>query len=233
MTNRLPACVSIPLSKLCEAAAAFVENYIQNEQRTQAIGNELQELSDEYKKMETETTWKNWTGEALKGLGYLVALSTAVGVGHSVSNGGGEKVLAAGGLVLLSLSAAAVKTGDSTAWNANVKKSLTEQDMMKSLKALTEEFMTIIGAQKTILDDIVTFSDKLEKNSSFVRTAAGAQAKKTLSDIEKFQGLRNEINELTEDVKAADLIAESALQCEKTLTELLKMRNELKDFEQN
>lgn len=233
MTNRLPACVSIPLSKLCEAARAFLKNCNQFEERTQAIGHELQELSDEYKKMETETRWKNRTGEALKGLGYLVALSTAVGVGHSVSHGGGEKALAAGGLVLLSLSAAAVKTGDSTAWNANVKKSLTEQDMMKSLKALVEEFMTIIGAQKTILDDIVTFSDELNENSSFVRTASGAQAKTTLSDIEKFQGLRNEINELTEDVKAAHLIAESALQCEKTLAELLKMRNELKDFEQN
>lgn len=104
---------------------------------------------------------------------------------------------------------------------------------MKSLKALVEEFMTIIGAQKTILDDIITFSDELNEKSSIVSTKAGAQAKETLSDIKQFQGLRNEINKLTEDVKAAHLIAESARQCEKTLTELLKMRNELKEFEQN
>lgn len=231
MTNRLPACVSIPLSKLCEAAEAFIENCNQFEERAQAIGHELQELSDEYKKMETETTWKDRTGEALKGLGYVAALTTAAGVGFLVSRGEGEKALAVGGL--LSLSVAAVKTGDSTVLNANVKKSLTEQDMMKSLKALVEEFMTIIGAQKTILDDIITFSDELNENSSFVRTEAGAQAKETLSDIEKFQGLQNEMNELTVDAKAAHLIAESARQCEKTLAELLKMRNELKDFEQN
>lgn len=234
MANRLPACVSIPLSKLCEAARAFIENCNQFEERAQAIGHELQELSDEYKKMETETTCKNRTGDALKGLGYVAALVTAFGVGFSVSRVGDEKALAAGGLVLLSLSAAAaVKTGDSTVLNANVKKALTQQDMMKSLKALVEEFMTIIGAQRTILDDIITFSDELNENSSFVRTEAGAQAKKTLSDIKKFQGLQNKMNELTEDVKAAHLIAESARQCEKTLTELLKMRNELKDFEQN
>lgn len=234
MANRLPACVSIPLSKLCEAARAFIENCNQFEERAQAIGHELQELSDEYKKMETETTCKNRTGGALKGLGYVAALVTAFGVGFSVSRVGDEKALAAGGLVLLSLSAAAaVKTGDSTVLNANVKKALTQQDMMKSLKALVEEFMTIIGAQRTILDDIITFSDELNENSSFVRTEAGAQAKKTLSDIKKFQGLQNKMNELTEDVKAAHLIAESARQCEKTLTELLKMRNELKDFEQN
>lgn len=234
MTNRLPACVSIPLSKLCEAARAFIENCNQFEERAQAIGHELQELSDEYKKMETETTCKNRIGDALKGLGYVAALATAFGVGHTVLRGEDEKALAAGGLVLLSLSAAAaVKTGDSTVLNANVKKALTQQDMMKSLKALVEEFMTIIGAQRTILDDIITFSDELNENSSFVRTEAGAQAKKTLSDIKKFQGLQNEMNELTEDVKAAHLIAESARQCEKTLTELLKMRNELKDFEQN
>lgn len=236
MANRLPACVSIPLSKLCEAARAFIENCNQFEERAQAIGHELQELSDEYKKMETETTCKNRTGGALKGLGYVAALATAFGVGHTVSRVGDEKALAAGGLVLLSLSAAAaaaVETGDSTVLNANVKKALTQQDMMKSLKALVEEFMTIIGAQRTILDDIITFSDELNENSSFVRTEAGAQAKKTLSDIKKFQGLQNEMNELTEDVKAAHLIAESARQCEKTLTELLKMRNELKDFEQN
>lgn len=104
---------------------------------------------------------------------------------------------------------------------------------MKSLKALVEEFMTIIGAQKTILDDIITFSDELNENSSFVRTEVGAQAKETLSDIEKFQGLQNEMNELTVDVKAAHLIAESARQCEKTLAELLKMRSKFKDFEQN
>lgn len=234
MANRLPACVSIPLSKLREAARAFIENCNQFEERAQAIGHELQELSDEYKKMETETTCKNRTGGALKGLGYVAALVTAFGVGFSVSRVGDEKALAAGGLVLLSLSAAAaVKTGDSTVLNANVKKALTQQDMMKSLKALVEEFMTIIGAQRTILDDIITFSDELNENSSFVRTEAGAQAKKTLSDIKKFQGLQNKMNELTEDVKAAHLIAESARQCEKTLTELLKMRNELKDFEQN
>lgn len=233
MANRLPACVSIPLSKLCEAARAFIENCNQFEERAQAIGHELQELSDEYKKMETETTCKNRTGDALKGLGYVAALATAFGVGHTVLRGEDEKALA-GGLVLLSLSAAAaVKTGDSTVLNANVKKALTQQDMMKSLKALVEEFMTIIGAQRTILDDIITFSDELNENSSFVRTEAGAQAKKTLSDIKKFQGLQNKMNELTEDVKAAHLIAESARQCEKTLTELLKMRNELKDFEQN
>lgn len=234
MANRLPACVSIPLSKLCEAARAFIENCNQFEERAQAIGHELQELSDEYKKMETETTCKNRIGDALKGLGYVAALATAFGVGFSVSRVGDEKALAAGGLVLLSLSAAAaVKTGDSTVLNANVKKALTQQDTMKSLKALVEEFMTIIGAQRTILDDIITFSDELNENSSFVRTEAGAQAKKTLSDIKKFQGLQNKMNELTEDVKAAHLIAESARQCEKTLTELLKMRNELKDFEQN
>lgn len=234
MANRLPACVSIPLSKLCEAARAFIENCNQFEERAQAIGHELQELSDEYKKMETETTCKNRTGGALKGLGYVAALATAFGVGHTVLRGEDEKALAAGGLVLLSLAAAAaVKTGDSTVLNANVKKALTQQDMMKSLKALVEEFMTIIGAQRTILDDIITFSDELNENSSFVRTEAGAQAKKTLSDIKKFQGLQNKMNELTEDVKAAHLIAESARQCEKTLTELLKMRNELKEFEQN
>lgn len=234
MANRLPACVSIPLSKLCEAARAFIENCNQFEERAQAIGHELQELSDEYKKMETETTCKNRIGDALKGLGYVAALATAFGVGHTVLRVGDEKALAAGGLVLLSLSAAAaVKTGDSTVLNANVKKALTQQDMMKSLKALVEEFMTIIGAQRTILDDIITFSDELNENSSIVRTEAGAQAKKTLSDIKKFQGLQNKMNELTEDVKAAHLIAESARQCEKTLTELLKMRNELKDFEQN
>lgn len=234
MANRLPACVSIPLSKLCEAARAFIENCNQFEERAQAIGHELQELSDEYKKMETETTCKNRIGDALKGLGYVAALATAFGVGHTVLRGEDEKALAAGGLVLLSLSAAAaVKTGDSTVLNANVKKALTQQDMMKSLKALVEEFMTIIGAQRTILDDIITFSDELNENSSFVRTEAGAQAKKTLSDIKKFQGLQNEMNELTEDVKAAHLIAESARQCEKTLTELLKMRSKFKDFEQN
>lgn len=235
MTNRLPACVSIPLSKLCEAARAFIENCNQFEERAQAIGHELQELSDEYKKMETETTCKNRIGDALKGLGYVAALATAFGVGFSVSRGGDEKALAAGGLVLLSLSAAAaaVETGDSTVLNANVKKALTQQDMMKSLKALVEEFMTIIGAQKTILDDIITFSDELNEKSSIVSTKAGAQAKETLSDIKKFQGLQNKMNELTEDVKAAHLIAESARQCEKTLTELLKMRNELKEFEQN
>lgn len=236
MTNRLPACVSIPLSKLCEAARAFIENCNQFEERAQAIGHELQELSDEYKKMENETTCKNRIGDALKGLGYVAALTTAFGVGFSVSRGGDEKALAAGGLVLLSLSAAAaaaVETGDSTVLNANVKKALTQQDMMKSLKALVEEFMTIIGAQKTILDDIITFSDELNEKSSIVRTEAGAQAKETLSDIKKFQGLQNKMNELTEDVKAAHLIAESARQCEKTLTELLKMRNELKEFEQN
>lgn len=234
MTNRLPACVSIPLSKLCEAARAFIENCNQFEERAQAIGHELQELSDEYKKMETETTCKNRIGDALKGLGYVAALVTAFGVGFSVSRVGDEKALAAGGLVLLSLSAAAaVKTGDSTVLNANVKKALTQQDMMKSLKALVEEFMTIIGAQRTILDDIITFSDELNENSSIVSTKAGAQAKRILSDIKKFQGLQNKMNELTEDVKAAHLIAESARQCEKTLTELLKMRNELKDFEQN
>lgn len=234
MANRLRACVSIPLSKLCEAARAFIENCNQFEERAQAIGHELQELSDEYKKMETETTCKNRTGDALKGLGYVAALATAFGVGHTVLRGEDEKALAAGGLVLLSLSAAAaVKTGDSTVLNANVKKALTQQDMMKSLKALVEEFMTIIGAQRTILDDIITFSDELNENSSIVSTKAGAQAKKTLSDIKKFQGLQNKMNELTEDVKAAHLIAESARQCEKTLTELLKMRNELKDFEQN
>lgn len=234
MANRLPACVSIPLSKLCEAARAFIENCNQFEERAQAIGHELQELSDEYKKMETETTCKNRIGDALKGLGYVAALATAFGVGHTVLRVGDEKALAAGGLVLLSLSAAAaVKTGDSTVLNANVKKALTQQDTMKSLKALVEEFMTIIGAQRTILDDIITFSDELNENSSFVRTEAGAQAKKTLSDIKKFQGLQNEMNELTEDVKAAHLIAESARQCEKTLTELLKMRSKFKDFEQN
>lgn len=234
MANRLPACVSIPLSKLCEAARAFIENCNQFEERAQAIGHELQELSDEYKKMETETTCKNRIGDALKGLGYVAALVTAFGVGFSVSRVGDEKALA-GGLVLLSLSAAAaaVETGDSTVLNANVKKALTQQDTMKSLKALVEEFMTIIGAQRTILDDIITFSDELNENSSIVSTKAGAQAKKTLSDIKKFQGLQNEMNELTEDVKAAHLIAESARQCEKTLTELLKMRNELKEFEQN
>lgn len=234
MTNRLPACVSIPLSKLCEAARAFIENCNQFEERAQAIGHELQELSDEYKKMETETTCKNRIGDALKGLGYVAALATAFGVGFSVSRVGDEKALA-GGLVLLSLSAAAaaVETGDSTVLNANVKKALTQQDTMKSLKALVEEFMTIIGAQRTILDDIITFSDELNENSSIVRTEAGAQAKETLSDIKKFQGLQNEMNELTEDVKAAHLIAESARQCEKTLTKLLKMRNELKEFEQN
>lgn len=234
MANTLPACVSIPLSKLCEAARAFIENCNQFEERAQAIGHELQELSDEYKKMETETTCKNRTGGALKGLGYVAALATAFGVGHTVLRGEDEKALAAGGLVLLSLSAAAaVETGDSTVLNANVKKALTQQDMMKSLKALVEEFMTIIGAQRTILDDIITFSDELNENSSFVRTEAGAQAKKTLSDIKKFQGLQNEMNELTEDVKAAHLIAESARQCEKTLTELLKMRSKFKEFEQN
>lgn len=234
MANRLPACVSIPLSKLCEAARAFIENCNQFEERAQAIGHELQELSDEYKKMETETTCKNRIGDALKGLGYVAALATAFGVGHTVLRGEDEKALAAGGLVLLSLSAAAaVKTGDSTVLNANVKKALTQQDMMKSLKALVEEFMTIIGAQRTILDDIITFSDELNENSSFVRTEAGAQAKRTLSDIKKFQGLQNEMNELTEDVKAAHLIVESARQCEKTLTELLKMRSKFKDFEQN
>lgn len=234
MANRLPACVSIPLSKLCEAARAFIENCNQFEERAQAIGHELQELSDEYKKMETETTCKNRIGDALKGLGYVAALVTAFGVGFSVSRVGDEKALA-GGLVLLSLSAAAaaVETGDSTVLNANVKKALTQQDTMKSLKALVEEFMTIIGAQRTILDDIITFSDELNENSSIVSTKAGAQAKKTLSDIKKFQGLQNEMNELTEDVKAAHLIAESARQCEKTLTKLLKMRNELKEFEQN
>lgn len=234
MANRVPACVSIPLSKLCEAARAFIENCNQFEERAQAIGHELQELSDEYKKMETETTCKNRTGGALKGLGYVAALATAFGVGHTVLRGEDEKALAAGGLVLLSLSAAAaVETGDSTVLNANVKKALTQQDMMKSLKALVEEFMTIIGAQRTILDDIITFSDELNENSSIVRTEAGAQAKKTLSDIKKFQGLQNEMNELTEDVKAAHLIAESARQCEKTLTELLKMRSKFKEFEQN
>lgn len=234
MTNTLPACVSIPLSKLCEAARAFIENCNQFEERAQAIGHELQELSDEYKKMETETTCKNRIGDALKGLGYVAALATAFGVGHTVLRGEDEKALAAGGLVLLSLSAAAaVETGDSTVLNANVKKALTQQDMMKSLKALVEEFMTIIGAQRTILDDIITFSDELNENSSFVSTKAGAQAKRILSDIKKFQGLQNEMNELTEDVKAAHLIAESARQCEKTLTKLLKMRNELKEFEQN
>lgn len=234
MANRLPACVSIPLSKLYEAARAFIENCNQFEERAQAIGHELQELSDEYKKMETETTCKNRIGDALKGLGYVAALATAFGVGFSVSRVGDEKALA-GGLVLLSLSAAAaaVETGDSTVLNANVKKALTQQDTMKSLKALVEEFMTIIGAQRTILDDIITFSDELNENSSIVRTEAGAQAKRTLSDIKKFQGLQNEMNELTEDVKAAHLIAESARQCEKTLTKLLKMRNELKEFEQN
>lgn len=234
MTNRLPACVSIPLSKLCEAARAFIKNCNQFEERAQAIGHELQELSDEYKKMETETTCKNRIGDALKGLGYVAALVTAFGVGFSVSRVGDEKALA-GGLVLLSLSAAAaaVETGDSTVLNANVKKALTQQDTMKSLKALVEEFMTIIGAQRTILDDIITFSDELNENSSIVSTKAGAQAKRTLSDIKKFQGLQNKMNELTEDVKAAHLIAESARQCEKTLTELLKMRNELKEFEQN
>lgn len=210
MANRVPACVSIPLSKLCEAARAFIENCNQFEERAQAIGHELQELSDEYKKMETETTCKNRTGGALKGLGYVAALATAFGVGHTVLRGEDEKALAAGGLVLLSLSAAAaVETGDSTVLNANVKKALTQQDMMKSLKALVEEFMTIIGAQRTILDDIITFSDELNENSSIVSTKAGAQAKKTLSDIKKFQGLQNEMNELTEDVKAAHLIAES------------------------
>lgn len=234
MANRVPACVSIPLSKLCEAARAFIENCNQFEERAQAIGHELQELSDEYKKMETETTCKNRTGGALKGLGYVAALATAFGVGHTVLRGEDEKALAAGGLVLLSLSAAAaVETGDSTVLNANVKKALTQQDMMKSLKALVEEFMTIIGAQRTILDDIITFSDELNENSSIVSTKAGAQAKKTLSDIKKFQGLQNEMNELTEDVKAAHLIAESARQCEKTLTELLKMRSKFKEFEQN
>lgn len=234
MTNRLPACVSIPLSKLCEAARAFIKNCNQFEERAQAIGHELQELSDEYKKMETETTCKNRIGDALKGLGYVAALVTAFGVGFSVSRVGDEKALA-GGLVLLSLSAAAaaVETGDSTVLNANVKKALTQQDTMKSLKALVEEFMTIIGAQRTILDDIITFSDELNENSSIVSTKAGAQAKRTLSDIKKIQGLQNKMNELTEDVKAAHLIAESARQCEKTLTELLKMRNELKEFEQN
>lgn len=234
MANRLPACVSIPLSKLYEAARAFIENCNQFEERAQAIGHELQELSDEYKKMETETTCKNRIGDALKGLGYVAALATAFGVGFSVSRVGDEKALA-GSLVLLSLSAAAaaVETGDSTVLNANVKKALTQQDMMKSLKALVEEFMTIIGAQRTILDDIITFSDELNENSSIVRTEAGAQAKETLSDIKKFQGLQNKMNELTEDVKAAHFIAESARQCEKTLTELLKMRNELKEFEQN
>lgn len=235
MANRLPACVSIPLSKLCEAARAFIENCNQFEERAQAIGHELQELSDEYKKMETETTCKNRIGDALKGLGYVAALATAFGVGHTVLRGEDEKALAAGGLVLLSLSAAAaaVETGDSTVLNANVKKALTTQDTMKSLKALVEEFMTIIGAQRTILDDIITFSDELNENSSIVSTKAGAQAKRILSDIKKFQGLQNKMNELTEDVKAAHLIAESARQCEKTLTELLKMRNEFKDFEQN
>lgn len=234
MTNRLPACVSIPLSKLCEAARAFIKNCNQFEIRAQAIGHELQELSDEYKKMETETTCKNRTGGALKGLGYVAALATAAGVGRTVLRGEGEKALAAGGLVLLSLSAAAaVKTGESTVLNANVKKALTQQDMMKSLKALVEEFMTIIGAQRTILDDIITFSDELNENSSIVSTKAGAQAKRTLSDIKKFQGLQNEMNELTEDVKAAHLIAESARQCEKTLTKLLKMRSNFKEFEQN
>lgn len=234
MTNRLPACVSIPLSKLYEAARAFIENCNQFEERAQAIGDELQELSDEYKKMETETTCKNRIGDALKGLGYVAALVTAFGVGFSVSRVGDEKALA-GSLVLLSLSAAAaaVETGDSTVLNANVKKALTQQDTMKSLKALVEEFMTIIGAQRTILDDIITFSDELNENSSIVRTEAGAQAKETLSDIKKFQGLQNKMNELTEDVKAAHFIAESARQCEKTLTKLLKMRNELKEFEQN
>lgn len=202
MANRLPACVSIPLSKLCEAARAFIKNCNHFEKRAQAIGHELQELSDEYKKMETETTCKNRIGDALKGLGYVAALVTAFGVGFSVSRVGDEKALAAGGLVLLSLSAAAaaVETGDSTVLNANVKKALTQQDTMKSLKALVEEFMTIIGAQRTILDDIITFSDELNENSSFVRTEAGAQAKKTLSDIKKFQGLQNKMNELTEDV---------------------------------
>lgn len=201
MANRLPACVSIPLSKLCEAARAFIKNCNHFEKRAQAIGHELQELSDEYKKMETETTCKNRIGDALKGLGYVAALVTAFGVGFSVSRVGDEKALAAGGLVLLSLSAAAaVKTGDSTVLNANVKKALTQQDMMKSLKALVEEFMTIIGAQRTILDDIITFSDELNENSSIVSTKAGAQAKRILSDIKKFQGLQNKMNELTEDV---------------------------------
>lgn len=232
MSRELPSHLSVPLKRLCETALSFVALHEDNEKRTQAIVQELKEISDKVKELQDETfrTSAIWTG--LGGLGAGSGLLTAffAGVAATGEGAGRMATLAAGGLSLVAAGSAAI--AGATVIKANAKKAAAEKESMRTVEQLGKEFMNIVEQQKKSLKEIKQVSDELCENSSILMTTAGAQAKTALSEMEELQRLLRRIFKPPEDLNARNFISELVRQCEKTVDEVAKIKSKLKAFEE-
>lgn len=232
MSRELPSHLSVPLMRLCETALSFVALHEDNEKRTQAIVQELKEISDKVKELQDETfrTSAIWTGVGGLGAGSGLLTAFFAGVAATGEGAGRMATLAAGGLSLVAAGSAAI--AGATVIKANAKKAAAEKESMRTVEQLGKEFMNIVEQQKKSLKEIKQVSDELCENSSILMTTAGAQAKTALSEMEELQRLLRRIFKPPEDLNARNFISELVRQCEKTVDEVAKIKSKLKEFEE-
>lgn len=187
-----------------------------------AFTEELKEISIEFEEMTNETLWKRAGWTMLGGVGAGVLSLAAVGLGTR------QMPVQAGGLTLL-MGGATTLTGVHGISQANAKKSMTVNEMIKTVAQLNAQLMAIFTPLRNVLEDMKKVSQELSQKSSVLVSTVGVPACTAFSEIEKFQQLLKE--KLSEYEDAAWYISQSAEKSQRTVDELAKMRSILKEFE--
>lgn len=205
------------LNRLRETAKLFIDQSHQSEPRMRAIVDELKMISGRVKKMHNENNKAKYTGYG------LVAIGVGLFAGGAALDGGKMIRLLAISSPFLGI------LGYKCISEANSERSVTERDLMQTMQPFKDEFQNIIDLQKNSLEEIDHLLIELEESSLCLKTPAGVQAQNTLSEIESFVSLLEEMNGMaaSDEAKCA---ARFVRQCEKNVEQLSKMRNNLRDF---
>lgn len=207
-----------------DTAKPFIDLYDQRRPRLNAIVQEPGTTANEVKKLHNDTTEKNLTGGALG-----IALGAAA-VGAIVFGEREKFQKLALGLTATLASNVIICAVFKTISDANSEMLAREREMMGPVNKLCEEFMNIIEQQKNTLMEIKNVLEEINERLIALKIAAGPQADKTLSEIDSYFHLMQQMDELTEHDRAKLFYSQLARQSEKTCEELTKMRNDLEDF---
>lgn len=208
----------------------FISQYEKYEAGVRVTLQELIRNSDKIKDLHSETNKTRLVGTAVCGLGLGLGGAT-VGV---LSYGHFEKTMKLlFGFTAMLTSTIVTYVGATTLHEAKLKMVEKGLNFIETWRNQSEEFKNMIEPQRNALKDLKNVLDVINKTAATDKTAAAAaQAETTLSEIDRFMQLFQQMDELAAYDRAKLIFTKLVIQYEKIYEELTKMRRDLRDIEQ-
>ncbi len=246
--NQLPTYLSDLLQRLSETGRSFIGLYEKNEHKMQDIVHKLGKISEKVKDMQKEATLARLVGATLGGLGIVLGVAALAASAGQLAALGCTAALAGGTAV------AAVNVHKAMEEKTSIE---TVEKLGTEFMKITKQPRTVLEEIHEVSEEIDEKSSSLmtrtgvqakrglskTKQLELLLRQTKELSKKSRDVMEVTLTMQNGVRELlnfimritptcAEDEQFRDCIANSASQCETTLSDLAEMRSMLKDFEE-